>query len=182
MSGPEPSANDWCGNSFREATILRPSVLFGPDDAFLNRLAAMARVMPVLPLFGSGQTRLQPVYVGDVAEAVAKVLTAPSAKGQVYELGGPRIYTYKALVQLVLTQIDRKRLLLPVPYFVWELLATLLAPLPKRPISRDQVILMKQDNVVDPQAATFADLGIAPTSIEEILPTYLGRRPAEAGA
>ena len=182
MSGPEPSANDWCGNSFREATILRPSVLFGPDDAFLNRLAAMARVMPVLPLFGSGETRLQPVYVGDVAEAVAKVLTAPSAKGQVYELGGPRIYTYKALVQLVLTQIDRKRLLLPVPYFVWELLATLLAPLPKRPISRDQVILMKQDNVVDPQAATFADLGIAPTSIEEILPTYLGRRPAEPGA
>ena len=167
---------------FPEATILRPSVLFGPDDAFLNRLAAMARVMPVLPLFGSGETRLQPVYVGDVAEAVAKVLTAPSAKGQVYELGGPRIYTYKALVQLVLTQIDRKRLLLPVPYFVWELLATLLAPLPKRPISRDQVILMKQDNVVDPQAATFADLGIAPTSIEEILPTYLGRRPAEPGA
>ena len=166
---------------FPEATILRPSVLFGPDDAFLNRLAAMARVMPVLPLFGSGETRLQPVYVGDVAEAVAKVLTAPSAKGQVYELGGPRIYTYKALVQSVLTQIDRKRLLLPVPYFVWELLATLLAPLPKRPISRDQVILMKQDNVVDPQAATFADLGIAPTSIEEILPTYLGRRPAEAG-
>ena len=93
---------------FPEATILRPSVLFGPDDAFLNRLAAMARVMPVLPLFGSGETRLQPVYVGDVAEAVAKVLTAPSAKGQVYELGGPRIYTYKALVQLVLTQIDRQ--------------------------------------------------------------------------
>ena len=181
MSGPEPSANGWCGNSFREATILRPSVLFGPDDAFLNRLAAMARVMPVLPLFGSGETRLQPVYVGDVAEAVAKVLTAPSAKGQVYELGGPRIYTYKALVQLVLTQIDRKRLLLPVPYFVWELLASLMAPLPKRPISRDQVILMKQDNVVGPQAATFADLGIAPYLDREISPTYLGLRPAETG-
>jgi uncharacterized protein YbjT (DUF2867 family) len=163
---------------FPQATILRPSVMFGPDDAFLNRLAALARIMPVLPLFGSGQTRLQPVYVGDVAEAVAKVLIAPSAKGQVYELGGPRIYTYKALVQSVLTQIDRKRLLLPVPYFVWELLATL----PKRPISRDQVILMKQDNIVAPQAATFADLGIAPTLIEEILPTCLGRRPAEPGA
>ena len=86
--------------------------MFGPDDAFLNRLAAMARVMPALPLFGSGETRLQPVYVGDVAQAVAKVLTASSAKGQVYELGGPRIYTYKSLVQLVLTQIARKRLLL----------------------------------------------------------------------
>ena len=166
---------------FPQATILRPSVLFGPDDAFLNRLAAMARLMPVLPLFGSGETRLQPVYVGDVAEAVAKVLTMPSAKGQVYELGGPRIYTYKALVQLVLTQIDRQRPLLPVPFFVWELLASLMAPLPKHPISRDQVILMKQDNVVDPQAATFADLGIAPTSIEEILPTYLGRHPDEPG-
>ena len=127
---------------FPEATILRPSVLFGPDDAFLNRLVAMARVMPVLPLFGSGETRLQPVYVGDVAEAVAKVLIAPSAKGQVYELGA----------------------------------------LPKRPISRDQVILMKQDNVVAPQAATFTDLGIVPTSIEESLPTYLGRRPPEPAA
>jgi uncharacterized protein YbjT (DUF2867 family) len=167
---------------FPEATILRPSVMFGPDDTFLNRLAAMARVMPVLPLFGSGQTRLQPVYVGDVAEVVAKVLVTPSAKGQVYELGGPRVYTYKALVQLVLTQIDRQRLLMPVPFLVWELLAGLMAPLPRRPISRDQVILMKQDNVVDRQAATFADLGIAPTSIEEILPTYLGRHTAEPGA
>jgi uncharacterized protein YbjT (DUF2867 family) len=167
---------------FPQATILRPSVLFGPDDAFLNRLAAMARATPVLPLFGRGETRLQPVYVGDVAEAVAKVLTTPAARGQVYELGGPRIYTYKALVQLVLAQIARKRLLLPVPYFVWELLASLMTPLPKSPISRDQVILMTQDNVVGLQAATFADLGIAPTSIEEILPTYLDRHPAESPA
>ena len=101
---------------FPEVTILRPSVMFGPDDTFLNRLAAMARVMPVLPLFGSGETKLQPVYVGDVAEAVAKALIAPLAKGQVYELGGPRVYTYKALVQLVLAHIDRKRLLMPVPF------------------------------------------------------------------
>jgi uncharacterized protein YbjT (DUF2867 family) len=167
---------------FPEATILRPSVLFGPDDAFFNRLAALARVMPVVPLFGSGDTRLQPVYVGDVAEAVARALIAPLAKGQVYELGGPRVCTYKDLVQLVLAQIDSKRLLMPVPFPVWELLASLVAPLAKRPISRDQVILMKQDNVVGRQAATFADLGIAPTSIEEILPTYLGRRPAEPAA
>jgi uncharacterized protein YbjT (DUF2867 family) len=167
---------------FPDATILRPSVMFGPDDAFLNRLAAVARVTPVLPLFGSGGTRLQPVYVGDVAEAVAKVLTTPAARGQVYELGGPRIYTYKALVQLVLAQIARKRLLLPVPYFVWELLASLMTPLPKSLISRDQVIVMTQDNVVGLQAATFADLGIAPTSIEEILPTYLDRHPAESPA
>jgi uncharacterized protein YbjT (DUF2867 family) len=163
---------------FPEATILRPSVLFGPDDAFLNRLAAMAQVMPILPLFGAGTTKLQPVYVGDVAEAVAKVLAMPATKGELYELGGPQVYTYKALVQLVLTQIDRKRLLLPVPYFVWELLAASRAPLPHRPFSRDQIILMKKDNLVAVNALTLADLGIPPTSIEGILPTYLGQRPA----
>ena len=109
--------------AFPGATILRPSVIFGPEDAFFNRLAALARVMPVLPLFGSGETKLQPVYVGDVAEAVARALATPAAEGKVYELGGPRVYTYKALVQLVLTQIGRKRLLLPFPYFAWEILA-----------------------------------------------------------
>lgn len=164
--------------AFPEATILRPSVLFGPGDAFLNRLAGLARVMPVLPLFGTGETRLQPVYVRDVAEAAAQALAAPVTKGKVYELGGPRVYTYKALVQLVLAQIERRRLLIPVPYLVWELLAALLAPLPNRPISRDQVILMKRDNMVGANALTFAELGIAPTSLEVILPTYMGQRPA----
>ena len=133
--------------AFPGATILRPSVIFGPEDAFFNRLAALARVMPVLPLFGSGKTKLQPVYVGDVAEAVARALATPAAEGKVYELGGPRVYTYKALVQLVLTQMARKRLLMPVPYFVWEVLAGL----PNRPLSRDQVRLMKKDNELMPK-------------------------------
>jgi uncharacterized protein YbjT (DUF2867 family) len=164
--------------AFPEATILRPSVLFGPEDAFLNRLAGLARVMPVLPLFGTGETRLQPVYVRDIAEAAAQALAAPVTMGKVYELGGPRVYTYKALVQLVLAQIERRRLLIPVPYFVWELLSAILVPLPNRPISRDQIILMKRDNVVGADALTFAELGIAPTSLEAILPTYLGQRPA----
>jgi uncharacterized protein YbjT (DUF2867 family) len=159
--------------AFPEATILRPSVLFGPEDAFLNRLAGLARVMPVLPLFGTGKTKLQPVYVRDVAEAVAQALASPKTKSQVYELGGPRVYSYKALVQLVLAQIERKRLLVAVPYLVWELLAALLAPLPNRPISRDQVILMKRDNVVGANALTFAELGIMPTPLEEILPSWL---------
>ena len=163
--------------AFPEATILRPSVLFGPEDAFLNRLAGLARVMPALPLFGSGATKLQPVYVRDVAEAVARALATPAAQGQVYELGGPRIYTYKELVRLVLAQIGRKRLLVPIPFVVWELLAALVAPLPHRPVSRDQVILMKRDNVVAANALTFAELGITPTPLEEVLPTYLGRRP-----
>ena len=161
--------------AFPGATILRPSVIFGPEDAFFNRLAALARVMPVLPLFGSGKTKLQPVYVGDVAEAVARALATPAAEGKVYELGGPRVYTYKALVQLVLTHIGRKRLLLPFPFFAWEILAGL----PNRPVSRDQVKLMKKDNVVSAQALTLVALGIEPTPVEAILPTYLSQCPGD---
>ena len=163
--------------AFPEATILRPSVMFGPEDAFFNQLAALARVMPILPLFGTGAVKLQPVYVGDVAEAVARALATEAATGKIYELGGPRAYTYKALLQLLLQQLGRRRLLMPVPYFAWELLAALMAPLPNRPISRDQVVLMKRDNVVSPKALSFAELGIAPSAVEEILPSYLGRGP-----
>jgi uncharacterized protein YbjT (DUF2867 family) len=167
--------------AFPEATILRPSVMFGPEDAFFNQLTALARGMPILPLFGSGAVKLQPVYVGDVAEAVARALASEIARGKVYELGGPRAYTYKALLQLLLRQLGRRRLLVPVPYFAWELLAAVVAPLPKRPISRDQVVLMKRDNVVGPKALSFAELGIAPSAVEEILPSYVRtgpRRPA----
>jgi uncharacterized protein YbjT (DUF2867 family) len=120
--------------------------MFGPEDAFFNQLAALSRVMPVLPLFGTGDVKLQPVYVVNVAEAVAKALATEAAKGKTYELGGPRAYTYKALLQLLLKQLGRKRLLMPFPYFAWGLLAALMAPLPNRPISRDQVVLMKRDN------------------------------------
>jgi NADH dehydrogenase len=160
--------------AFPAATILRPSVMFGPND-FLERLAGIARLMPVIPLFGSGQVRLQPVYAEDVAAAVVSALARPEAAGQLYELGGPRVYTYEALVRLVLDQTGRRRLLLPLPYAVWHALAVLTAPLPNRPISRDQVRLMQKDNVVSPGALTFADLGISPTALEAIAPGYLGR-------
>jgi uncharacterized protein YbjT (DUF2867 family) len=153
------------------ATIFRPSVMFGPEDAFLNRLAALARVLPVLPLFGRGDVRLQPVYVDDVAAAVATVLTTPVAAGKLYEFGGPRIYSYRVLVRLVLEQTGRRRLLLPVPYRAWDLLAAL----PGSPVSRDQIKLMRQDNLVAPGALTFADLGIQATALEAVLPNYLGR-------
>jgi NADH dehydrogenase len=160
--------------AFPAATILRPSVMFGPND-FLERLAGIARLMPVIPLFGSGQVRLQPVYAEDVAAAVVSALARPEAAGQLYELGGPRVYTYEALVRLVLDQTGRRRLLLPLPYAVWHALAVLTAPLPNRPISRDQVRLMQKDNVVSPGALGFADLGITPTALEAIAPGYLGR-------
>lgn len=162
---------------FPDATILRPSVMFGPEDAFFNQLAGIARLTPALPLFGSGEVRLQPAYVGDVAEAVARALAREDAKGKTYELGGPRTYSYRELLELLLRQTGRRRLLLPVPYAGWRLLAALMSPLPKRPISRDQVVLMQQDNVVGPDALSFADLGIKPHAVEEILPTYLGDEP-----
>ena len=161
--------------AFPGATILRPSIIFGLEGGFLNRLAALARVLPVLPLFGAGETKLQPVFVGDVAEAVAKALAAPATVGRLYELGGPRVYTYKELMQLVLARTGRKRLLMPVPYVAWKALAASTAPLPSRPISRNQLELMQQDNVVRADALTLADLGIAPTPVEAMWPTYPGQ-------
>jgi uncharacterized protein YbjT (DUF2867 family) len=163
-------------DAFPRATILRPSVMFGPDHDFLNRLAGLARVLPVLPLFGPGEVKLQPVYVDDVAAAVVKALATPAAAGKLYELGGPRVYSYKALVKLVLQHTGQRRLLLPVPYFAWNALAALMAPLPARPISRDQVKLMQKDNVVSPGALTLADLGITPTALDAVAPTYLRTR------
>ena len=158
--------------AFVDATILRPSVIFGPEDAFFNRLFDMARLAPVLPLFGRGLTKLQPVFVDDVAEACALALADPVTAGKVYELGGLGIYTYADLLRLVVERTGRNRLLLPVPFFVWEGMAALMAILPNPPLTQDQVKLMKGDNVVGAAALTLAELGIAPASVEDILPTY----------
>ena len=164
--------------AFQGVTILRPSVIFGPDDSFLNKLAGMARQAPVLPLFGTGGTRLQPVFVGDVAEACAKVLADPSTQGRVYELGGPRVYAYEELVRLVIEGIDRRRALVPVPFLVWDVLAAVAALLPNPPLTRDQVKLMRRDNVVGSEALTLADLGIRPVVLKEALPDYIGVAPS----
>jgi uncharacterized protein YbjT (DUF2867 family) len=158
---------------FDRVTILRPSLIFGPDDSFFNILAGIARKTPVLPLFGMGRTNLQPVYVGNVAEACVRILANPSTEGKIYELGGPGVYTYKTLVQLVLEQVDRRRILAPVPFFVWDTLAALMAFLPNPPLTRDQVTLMKRDNVVGGTELGLRDLGINPVGVEEILPTYI---------
>ena len=152
---------DLVKSAFEGVTILRPSVIFGPDDSFFNTLAGLARQMLVLPLFGRGRTKLQPVFVGDVAEACVRVLADPSTQGKLYELGGPRIYTYKTLMNPVLEHVGKRRALVPVPFFVWDTLAALLSVLANPPLTRDQVKLMKSDNVVGETALTLEDLGMA---------------------
>ncbi len=157
---------------FPETVLLRPSVVFAPDDRFVNALAGIARWTPVLPLFGSGKTRLQPVYAGDVADAVLAVLKMPEVVGKTYELGGPDIYTYRELIERILTHAGRRRLLLPVPFRVWELLALLCSRHPTPPLTEAQVTLMRADNVVPSDALTLANLGLAPTALENVLPVY----------
>jgi uncharacterized protein YbjT (DUF2867 family) len=162
-------------DSFPTATILRPSVVFGPEDQFFNRFGAIALMSPAVPLIGGGRTRFQPVYVGDVADAVVKCLEDPATAGRTYELGGPRTYTMRQLIELLLDQIRRKRLLIDLPFGLAAFQARLMSLLPNPPLTTDQVELLKTDNVVSSSALGLADLGITPTAVEAILPTYLDR-------
>ncbi|MGC3873453.1 complex I NDUFA9 subunit family protein [Halomonas sp. GXIMD04776] len=155
--------------AFPQATILRPSVLFGPEDAFLANLKTITR-LPVIPLFGNGSTRLQPVHVEDAAMAVARALETPLATGQVFELGGANVYRYRELLLAVMEHAGRHRPLLPVPFELWKLLAALMSILPNPPLTHDQVILMQEDNVVGDGANTFKDLGIEPCDLMAMLP------------
>ena len=150
------------------AVILRPSVLFGPDDAFLRTLSNLLHYLPVVPLFGSGITKLQPVHVEDVAEATVRVLDEVDTQGRTYELGGPRTYTYRGLLEMLQKIKKRKRLLLPVPFLIWETLAATAKLLPNPPLTRDQVILMRDDNIVSAGSNSFQELGITPRSLEEV--------------
>ncbi len=162
-------------DAFPTVTILRPSVVFGPEDQFFNRFAAMAMISPVLPLIGGGETRFQPVYVGDVADAVVKCLDDPATAGRTYELGGPKIYSFRELIELLLAEIRRKRLLLDLPFGLAAFQARLMSLLPNPPLTPDQVELLKRDNVVSSGAMSMAALGITPTAVEGVLPTYLDR-------
>jgi uncharacterized protein YbjT (DUF2867 family) len=162
-------------DAFPTATILRPSVVFGPEDQFFNRLAAVAMISPIVPLIGGGHTRMQPVYVGDVAEAAVHCLDDPATAGRVYEFGGPRVYTLRALTELLLEDIRHRRLLIDLPFGLAKLQARLMALLPNPPLTPDQVELLKSDNIVSPGALGLNALGIAPTAVEAILPTYLDR-------
>jgi len=161
--------------SFPRAVILRPSIIFGPEDGFFNKFAAMARYLPVLPLVGGGHTRFQPVFVGDVAAAIVKALSSEEARGRTFELGGPSIYSFKELLQLILRETGRKRILAPLPFGIATVQAAFLQILPNPILTMDQVKLLKKDNVVEPTAAGLADLGITPTSVEAVIPSYLWR-------
>ena len=160
---------------FPDAVVVRPSIVFGPEDGFFNLFAGMARFSPVLPLIGGGHTRFQPVYVGDVAEAMATALSRPECRGKTYELGGPTVYSFKELMELMLAQIERRRFLVPLPFDLAEFQARFLERLPVPPLTRDQVRMLRHDNVVAEDALGLADLGIAPTAVESVVPSYLNR-------
>ena len=162
-----------------QAVIVRPSIVFGTEDEFFNRFAAIARISPVLPLPGRGHTRFQPVFAGDVAEAIAKTVDGEAKPGTIYEFGGPDIRTFKELMEFLLATIERRRLLVSVPFALMKLQAAFLQYLPMPPLTPDQVELLKPDNVVSAaaheQGRTLEGLGIIPNSMGAIVPDYLWR-------
>ncbi len=178
------------------AVILRPSIVFGADDNFLNRFGQMAAGLPALPLIGGGETRFQPVYVGDLAEAIARATSKAEVEGKAFELGGPAIWTFREILELILRETNRHPFLIPLPFPVARILG-LLAELPARiglapALTRDQVVMLQSDNIVGQDALALADLDIEPTGLEAIAPSYLWRYraggqfaervPAEAAA
>jgi uncharacterized protein YbjT (DUF2867 family) len=162
-----------------EAVIMRPSIVFGPEDDFFNRFAALARWLPALPLIGGGETRFQPVFVGDVAAAIVAAVDGRAHASTTYELGGPEVKTFRELLEFILREIGRERILVPLPFALARLQAFFLEFLPKPPLTRDQVLLLERDNVVSKSAErdhrTLKGLGIAPTSLEAVVPSYLWR-------
>eukprot|EP01136_Pigoraptor_vietnamica_P033413 Opistho-1_new@96247 len=161
--------------AFPHATILRPSIIIGPEDGFFNRFAQMAMLSPALPLIGGGRTKFQPVYVGDIAAAIANALTLPEAAGKTYELAGPRTYSFRELLEIMLREIGRKRLLLPLPFAIAGLMGLVMQCLPRPQLTLDQVRLLKRDNVAAPGALGLQHLGVMPTALESVVPTYLDK-------
>jgi NADH dehydrogenase len=156
---------------FPDAVILRPSIFFGPEDGFFNRFGALAAQLPFLPLFGGGANKMQPVYVGDVAEAVARAL----AQGQTgtFELGGPRVFSFQELMDYVRQTTGRSPYLLSVPFGLGKFAAFFAEWLPTPPVTRDQLTLLQKDNVVSPGARGLKDLGVVPVPVEAVVPSYL---------
>lgn len=157
------------------ATILRPSVVFGQEDNFFNKFAALARLFPALPLIDGGHTKFQPVYVGDVAAAAIAALKSEDAASKIYELGGPRVMTFKEVLEYVMAETGRKRMLLPVPSALLRPIAGILQMIPGAPITQDQLVLLESDCMVADGALGLSDLGIDAASVAAVAPTYLMR-------
>jgi uncharacterized protein YbjT (DUF2867 family) len=155
--------------AFPNAAIVRPAVMFGLDDAFLATILALCHKLPVFPMFGRGLTRLQPVYVSDVAEAIARVLAGPEKRAITFECGGPRIYSYEDLLRTVAREAGLEVRLVPMPFAVWHALALVAEMLPNPPVTGNQIELMQVDNVASPDMPGFAELGISPRPLETIL-------------
>ena len=162
-----------------DAIVMRPSIMFGPDDTFFNRFGSMARFLPGLPLIGGGETRFQPVFVGDVATAIAEAVDGRAQAGATYELGGPDVMTFKQLMEYTLKTIERRRLLLPLPFGLARIMGMFMQYAPGAPLTPDQVESLRVDNVVSEEAKrdrrTLEGLGITPDSIAAIVPSYLWR-------
>jgi uncharacterized protein YbjT (DUF2867 family) len=169
--------------AFPEATILRPSLVFGPEDKFFNRFAEIARLAPFMPVI-SGHTQMQPVFVSDVADAVMAALASSATQGRIFELGGPRVWTFRELLAFILTTTHRDKKLVDIPMGIARMQACILQYVPGKPLTPDQLLLLSRDNVVSPDALGLSDLGITPTPVELVVPGYLlryqpggGRRP-----
>ncbi len=162
--------------AFAETLFVRPAVMFGPDDVFLTIILKLLRQLPIYPMFGRGRTRLQPAYVEDVAEAVARVMRRAETHSTIFEFGGPRVYSYEQFLRAVAHQAGLAPLLIPIPFGVWHALAWASEILPGPPLTRNQVELMQIDTVSSPETPGFVELGISPHSVEAILKKMLSNR------
>lgn len=160
-------------DAFADAIVMRPAVMFGPDDAFVTPVLKLLSRLPVYPMFGRGATRLQPAYVKDVAEAIARALQHPAAPGTTYECAGPRVYTYEDLLRTLAREAGLTPRLMPLPFAAWHALALFAERLPNPPVTRNQVELMQVDNVASPGMPGFAELGVSPHALEDVLPEIL---------
>ena len=162
--------------AFPGAVVIRPSIVFGAEDKFFNKFGQMAALFPALPLIGGGETRFQPVYVGDVAQVVAKAVASPAAEGLTYELGGPAVYSFKDLMEFILVETARNRVLAPIPFFAagWIGKVGDLSPI-NPPLTSDQVETLKTDNVAGNGLPGLAEAGVVPTAVEAVVPSYLYR-------
>jgi NADH dehydrogenase len=160
---------------FKPSVILRPSLVFGPEDKFFNAFASIAQFSPALPLIGGGKTKFSPIYVGDVAKAIVKTLKLENSKPKIFELGGPKNYSFKELMEILLEEIKKKRFLIPIPFSVAKLQSYFLQMMPNPLLTSDQVDMLKYNNIVSGEYPTLEDLGIRGKTIQSILPKYIYR-------